>query len=462
MDGFLKESTSATVLLGKFVDSTDGVTEETGLTIANTDIKISKNGAAFANKNSGGATHSSAGYYSMTLDATDTNSVGRMKVSCNVAGALYVEMNFQVIESAIYDALFASGATGYSTFNATSDTVANVTTVGTCNTNTDMRGTNDALLATSAPLNFSDLAITAGTGYITGVTNNVNAEVASLSTIALAQFVGQDIGIYTITEGSIFDTLRDEIINDAPTAGEVADAVWDEATADHTTAGTYGLGVPVSSTTAASVIGPAVWAQPWSNYTVGDTSMGNLMETMLNPTDGVLNSLNDIQASDVWDVLYTAYTGSDFDFGTLAYQQSVVSNNIDTKVNNIQGTGFSSSTDSLEAIRNRGDAAWTTGSGGGGSCGDGANQLTIDTQDTSTDAIQGSQASIVGTSLKVTTGTDGTAVINLDDGTYTLRITAPSGFVDPADRSVTISGADTTESYTLAATTSGSCDVPEI
>ena len=37
---------------------------------------------------------------------------------------------------------------------------------------------------------------------------------------------------------------------------------------------------------------------------------------------------------------------------------------LDTKINNIQGATFNSATDSLEAIRDRGDAAWITGAGG--------------------------------------------------------------------------------------------------
>ena len=37
---------------------------------------------------------------------------------------------------------------------------------------------------------------------------------------------------------------------------------------------------------------------------------------------------------------------------------------LDGKINDIQGATFSTSTDSLEAIRDRGDAAWTTGAGG--------------------------------------------------------------------------------------------------
>lgn len=57
-------------------------------------------------------------------------------------------------------------ATGFSTFNPATDTVANVTTVATCTTNTDMRGTDNALLAASAPTNWSIMLIN-GSGEIT-------------------------------------------------------------------------------------------------------------------------------------------------------------------------------------------------------------------------------------------------------------------------------------------------------
>ena len=78
----LRHSTaSQSIRLGQFVDDTDGKTPETALTIANTDIKISKNGASAVNKNSGGATaDGSNGFYIMTLDATDTNTVGRLDI----------------------------------------------------------------------------------------------------------------------------------------------------------------------------------------------------------------------------------------------------------------------------------------------------------------------------------------------------------------------------------------------
>ena len=86
----LKQSTAGQEIpLGYFVDSTDGDTEEGALTIANTDIKIWKNGATtLANKNSGGATHISNGVYYCTLDATDTNTLGPLVIWKNGATTL--------------------------------------------------------------------------------------------------------------------------------------------------------------------------------------------------------------------------------------------------------------------------------------------------------------------------------------------------------------------------------------
>lgn len=110
---YLKQSTaSQSVLIGPFVDDTDGATPETGLSIANTDIRLSANGGNMAAKNSGGATHDEAGLYSITLDATDTATVGSLQLSVKVTGALYVFHDFQVLEEAIYDSLIGSGATG--------------------------------------------------------------------------------------------------------------------------------------------------------------------------------------------------------------------------------------------------------------------------------------------------------------------------------------------------------------
>lgn len=105
---FLRQSTaSQEFALGYFVDSTDGNTEETGLTIANTDIKIHKAGATtLANKNSGGGTHISNGIFYCTLDATDTDTVGSGTVFAHLSGALAFQKDICVLPATIYDWLF--------------------------------------------------------------------------------------------------------------------------------------------------------------------------------------------------------------------------------------------------------------------------------------------------------------------------------------------------------------------
>lgn len=108
---YLKQSTaSQEVPLGYFVDSTDGNTEETDLTIANTDVKVWKTGATtLANKNSGGATHISNGIYYAVLDATDTDTLGPLVIFVHVTGALTVRLECVVLAANVYDSLIGGG-----------------------------------------------------------------------------------------------------------------------------------------------------------------------------------------------------------------------------------------------------------------------------------------------------------------------------------------------------------------
>ncbi len=114
MPGFLKQSTaSQSRAIGPFISDSDFKSVQTGLTIANTDIKLIVNGAASANKNSGGGTHRANGVYGVTFDATDTATIGEMEVSVVVAGALPVFDKFTVVIAAVYDMLYGSSAIGY-------------------------------------------------------------------------------------------------------------------------------------------------------------------------------------------------------------------------------------------------------------------------------------------------------------------------------------------------------------
>lgn len=103
---YLKVSTSATIKLGPFLDDTDRKTAETGLAISQADIRLSKNGAAFAQTNDAtGATHDENGWYGIPLNTTDTATLGRLKVAVHKSGALPCFAEFMVIPEKVYNSL---------------------------------------------------------------------------------------------------------------------------------------------------------------------------------------------------------------------------------------------------------------------------------------------------------------------------------------------------------------------
>jgi len=105
---------SQEVPLGHFLDSLDGNTEETGLSITNTDIKLHKaGGTSLTSKNSGGATHMSNGVYYAVLDATDSNTIGPLTIFVHVSGALSIKVECIVFPAEVFDYLFAAAGTDY-------------------------------------------------------------------------------------------------------------------------------------------------------------------------------------------------------------------------------------------------------------------------------------------------------------------------------------------------------------
>lgn len=106
---FARQSTAIIVTVGPVLDAagvavTDGVVG---------DFKISKNGAAPAALNASATlTHRHTGHYSLSLTATDVNTVGTAEVVIDDTVNACPMKEIQVVEPAVYDALFADAATG--------------------------------------------------------------------------------------------------------------------------------------------------------------------------------------------------------------------------------------------------------------------------------------------------------------------------------------------------------------
>ena len=107
---FLKQSTAVTVLLGPFVDDTDGKTPETALDVTGMDCDLYKGTTRSdltltASGGDNDCVHVANGYYSLELTAGNTDTAGRLRITVNVAGALPVWHDFFVLPAQVYDAL---------------------------------------------------------------------------------------------------------------------------------------------------------------------------------------------------------------------------------------------------------------------------------------------------------------------------------------------------------------------
>jgi len=177
---WLRQSTAVTIKLGPFLDEGDGKTAETGLTISQADIRLSKNGGAFAQThNAAGATHDENGWYGVPLDTTDTGTLGMLVVAVHESGALPVWQGFMVVPANVWDSMFGSDLLQVDVHSIDDDETA----------------------ADNLEADYD------GTGY---------AKSAS-------------------TVGTVTD-----LTNANPSAGDIADAVWDEASTGHVDAGKAG------------------------------------------------------------------------------------------------------------------------------------------------------------------------------------------------------------------------------
>lgn len=203
----LSNGSTPTIVLGPFLDDTDGKTAETGLTIAQADVRLSKNAGAFAQKNSAtSATHMENGHYSVPLSATDTNTNGILTVAVLKSGALPVWVDYLVVPANVYNAICAE----------TGQVRANIVQ---CGGNTVAAGAiPNAAAAASGGLPI----IGTGSGAINPASGKMPATIAA-----------GDLAANSLTASALA----------ADAVNEIADGVWDEARSGHTTAGSYGEGV---------------------------------------------------------------------------------------------------------------------------------------------------------------------------------------------------------------------------
>ena len=207
---WLRQSTQVIVPFGTFVDKTDGVALETGLAAAmdnaTTGIRVRKQGGSFADRNSATVpAYDAMGGYNITLSATDTDTLGHLRmVFEEAATALPVWADFLVVPANVYDSLVL----GTDTLNADLTQIGGVTQSAT-----DLK-------------DFADAGYDPATNQVQGVVL-VDTTTDNTDMVSEAPTVGQ-ITTELNANLAVQATALDNILKSSTFALAIADAIADE------------------------------------------------------------------------------------------------------------------------------------------------------------------------------------------------------------------------------------------
>ncbi len=219
----LKQSISIDIRMGPFVDSVDGVSPETGITLAGADqAEVLKAGglATVAMAGTFAAVSGADGWYDYTVAAGDVDTVGEVVfVVQDSSVCLPVYVRAYVVEEAVYDAMYGAASTGPLQGTTAGNTL-------------DVNATGEAGL---------DLDNTSGT---------IAAAQIATDAITGAKIANAAIDANTFTSSAIVGATLD-----ATAVDKIADQVWNEVRADHVAATTFGEGVASVIGSVASVTG---------------------------------------------------------------------------------------------------------------------------------------------------------------------------------------------------------------
>jgi hypothetical protein len=293
---WLKQSTAVTLKIGPFLDETDGKTAETGLTIAQADVRLSKNGANIAQKNEATTcTHDELGIYGCPIDTTDTATLGRLQLFIHESGALPVWHEFMVVPANVWDSFFGADMLNVDVHAIDDDETAANNLESYCD------GT------TPIPANATQISDDATAA------NNLEliTEISNITSLTVDASGHLECDVVEIEGADPTDTIRDAVVDDATRI----DASALNTLSGHDPGGTLCAdGTPLTAAETESEVNDALVA----------LKLDHLI-AVAESDDPVDNSI------------IAKLAASDGDW-----------------------SGFNAATESLEALRDRGDTAWIT------------------------------------------------------------------------------------------------------
>ncbi|MGI9446784.1 MAG: carboxypeptidase-like regulatory domain-containing protein [Pirellulales bacterium] len=361
-------------------------------------------------------------------------------------------------------------------FNPATDTVANVTLVGTTTTNTDMRGTDGA--NTVAPDNASISAILADTADLQSnqgdwltATTTVASNMRGTDNALLAASAPTNWSVMDINgSGEITTSNPASGGGSAHTAEDVRDLILAGDKTPITMASNSVSNVVLVGTTTNLTNGGSGGddaATIYAYFTAGSNedafkadvsglaTSANLESVALVTlsTNTAVNALNDFDpANDT--VARVTLVDTTTDLTNQTASGPTAQEIVDTWGNQAQGVYTTSGTLGFYLD------AQVSSAGAGGT---GLYQATVRVQDASNDALQGARVNVDGTTLTLTTNSQGEVTFNLDSGVYLLEVSPPAGYDTPTGQVLTVLTSDPADTvFTLQPTNpdAGGCTPP--
>ncbi len=244
---YLKQSTAATVTVGPVLDSAGAA--YTGMVIG--DFNLTKNGTTAAMASAATATHLHNGMYAILFTTGNTDTLGRLDVSCNKATYAMQVCRANVLQATVFDALITNATTaagglgdiqrlaGQAITAATGVTfpssIASPTNI-TAATGIDVTKWSGTAVGTPDTAGYPKVTIKSGiqvgeiatfAGAVTTVTNLTNAPTAGdlTATMKASVTTAATAATPTVTAGTVSDKTGYALSVTPPTAGQIATAV---------------------------------------------------------------------------------------------------------------------------------------------------------------------------------------------------------------------------------------------
>lgn len=289
---FLKQSTSAVVLVGPVLDAS-GVAVTTAVI---GDFTLSKNGTS-ATMSGNTISHSHNGHYAITLTAANTDTIGRLTISVNNTAQAMPVFRWDICQPTVYDALFTNAVNTTGGLPAATGAITALAGAVSTYAGGDTAGTTTLLTRLPSAISLTAGAVTVGTnndksgysltagtglgnqtanitgnlsgsvGSVTGAVGSVTARVtantdqwggvavtgmplptasytappsASTNASAVRSELAVELGRIDVTVSSRLATAS----YTAPlSAASTASAVWDALIASYTVSGSFGARV---------------------------------------------------------------------------------------------------------------------------------------------------------------------------------------------------------------------------